>query len=283
MPRVSVGIPVRNGGKQLKSALESVLNQTERNIEIIISDNKSEDGTSDFLRTVAMNDPRVSYYRHDPALTAFENFEFVLSKSTGHYFMWAAHDDTRNLEYIENLADFLDNSPSSILAFGDVYVCTEICPRGKKTDFNFSTAGLSVKARLRKTSKIQFFNIYGLWRSETIKKVFRVYCSWWPDLPIMMASAIHGEFAYATGADFYYFEANKPNKTRVQEQDYKENFNIFVAVYELQLSTYIACREAGGTKIGMYAFTCVFFKHLLQLPEFLMRRIKKMARSVNSD
>ena len=274
MPRVSVGIPVRNGGKQLKIALESVLNQTAKDIEVIISDNKSDDGTSDFLRTIAMRAPRLSYYRHDPALTAFENFEFVLSKSSGHYFMWAAHDDTRNLEYIERLAEFLDNSPSSILAFGDVYVCSEICPRGKKTDFDFSTTGLSVKARLRKTSKIQFYNIYGLWRTETIKKIFRVYCSWWPDLPIMMASAILGEFAYTAGADFYYFEANKPNKIRAKEQDYKENFNIFAAVYELQLSTYIACREAGGWKIGMYAFACVFFKHLRQLPGHIYRKIK---------
>ena len=36
MPRVSIGIPVRNGGEKIKVALESILNQTENNIEIII-------------------------------------------------------------------------------------------------------------------------------------------------------------------------------------------------------------------------------------------------------
>ena len=274
MPRVSIGIPVRNGGEKIKVALESILNQTENNIEIIIADNKSDDGTSGFLSALAARDPRVSYYRHDDALTAFENFEFVLSKSSGQYFMWAAHDDSRNIEFIERLGNFLDNSPRSILAFGDVYVCTESCVQGTKYNFNFSTVGLSVKARLRKTSNLQFYNFYGLWRTESIKKVFRFYCSWWPDLPIMMASAIQGEFAYVEGANFYYFEINKTNRTRVREQDFKESFNLFSAVWELHLSTYIACRKVGGTTISLYAFTCVLFKHLRQLPGHIYRIMK---------
>ena len=42
-------MPIRNGIDHIQDAIESILKQTEKNIEVIISDNNSEDGTSQFL------------------------------------------------------------------------------------------------------------------------------------------------------------------------------------------------------------------------------------------
>ena len=49
-PKVSVGMPVYNGEKKLAKALESIINQTYTNIEIIISDNCSTDLTSEICQ-----------------------------------------------------------------------------------------------------------------------------------------------------------------------------------------------------------------------------------------
>jgi len=62
-PVVSVVIPTYNRKLMLKRALDSVLNQTLKDIEVIIVDNASVDGTQEFVNSV--QDPRISYIRHE--------------------------------------------------------------------------------------------------------------------------------------------------------------------------------------------------------------------------
>lgn len=53
MPMVSICFPVRNGGQHLVAVLRSVSEQTEQDFEIIVSNNNSDDGSSEFLRSAA--------------------------------------------------------------------------------------------------------------------------------------------------------------------------------------------------------------------------------------
>ena len=101
--QVSVGVPVYNGASGLAEALDSLVNQTFRDIEIIISDNASTDATPDICRRYADNDSRITYYRQIATSSAVDNFLVVLSKARAPYFMWAAHDDVRSLDFIATL------------------------------------------------------------------------------------------------------------------------------------------------------------------------------------
>ena len=56
---VSVGLPVYNGEKYLRQALESLLSQSHANIELIVSDNASTDATERICLEVAAKDKRV--------------------------------------------------------------------------------------------------------------------------------------------------------------------------------------------------------------------------------
>ena len=64
-PAVSVGIPVFNGEKYLPATLRSVQEQTLSDIEILIADNGSTDGTEQICRDAAASDPRVRYLRSE--------------------------------------------------------------------------------------------------------------------------------------------------------------------------------------------------------------------------
>ena len=64
LPLVSIGIPVYNGEAYLAQAVLSATSQTVEDIEIIISDNASTDGTEELARQLAAADSRVSYIRH---------------------------------------------------------------------------------------------------------------------------------------------------------------------------------------------------------------------------
>lgn len=77
----------------LVRALNSVANQTYRNIRIQVYDNASGDETEPLVRTMAASDPRVCYYRHDENIGAQANFAFGLSRVDSELFSVCADDD----------------------------------------------------------------------------------------------------------------------------------------------------------------------------------------------
>ena len=102
-PFVSIGMPVYNGENYIRLALDSLLSQSFFNFEIIISDNASEDKTGEIVKNYAKNDPRIKYFLQDRNIGPAANYKFVLDKAIGFFFMWAAHDDTWDQNWIEVL------------------------------------------------------------------------------------------------------------------------------------------------------------------------------------
>jgi glycosyltransferase involved in cell wall biosynthesis len=109
-PLVSIGIPVYNGEKTIDTCIKSVLNQTYGNIEIIISDNCSSDSTAAICRDFANLDSRITLVVQDENIGPASNFDFVLSRSTGTYFMWLAADDFKSQDFIEVNLEFLQKN-----------------------------------------------------------------------------------------------------------------------------------------------------------------------------
>jgi glycosyltransferase involved in cell wall biosynthesis len=92
-PRVSIGMPVFNGEKYIEEALDSILNQTFSDFELIISDNASTDRTELICHEYASKDSRLHYYRNDKNIGGPKNYNRVFELSSGEYFKWAAYDD----------------------------------------------------------------------------------------------------------------------------------------------------------------------------------------------
>jgi len=116
-PKVSIGMPVYNGAKFIRRALDSLLDQTFTEFELIISDNASSDETPRICLEYAKKDKRIRYYRNDVKIGAIPNFNRVLHYASGQYFMWAAHDDRWAPSFIECLVQSLDLNPQAVLAF----------------------------------------------------------------------------------------------------------------------------------------------------------------------
>ena len=110
LPLISIGMPIYNSEDTLENAILSIINQDYENFELIISDNSSKDRTEEICRLFADKDSRISYHRQTMNIGPTANFEFVLSMSSGDFFMWAAGDDTRSPDYITaNLRALLGN------------------------------------------------------------------------------------------------------------------------------------------------------------------------------
>lgn len=92
-PRVSIGLPVHNGERFLRPALDTLLAQTFTNFELIVSDNASTDATPAILTEYAARDTRVRIERTDELLTAPKNFTRAFTLARGEFFKWHAADD----------------------------------------------------------------------------------------------------------------------------------------------------------------------------------------------
>lgn len=116
-PKVSVGLPVYNGERYLEAAIDSILNQSFTDLELIISDNASEDRTREICERYAREDPRVRYIRQETNLGAGPNYNFTFHEARGEFFKWAAHDDVLEPTMVERCVEALEDNPDAGLVF----------------------------------------------------------------------------------------------------------------------------------------------------------------------
>jgi glycosyltransferase involved in cell wall biosynthesis len=114
---VTIGLPVYNGEKYLRQSIESILNQSHTNLELIVSDNASVDRTQEICEQFANQDSRIRFYTHPVNRGAAFNFNFVLGKARGRFFKWAAHDDICHPRFVEACLDALLANPDAVLAY----------------------------------------------------------------------------------------------------------------------------------------------------------------------
>ena len=91
--KLSVGLPVFNEEKHLEETLISILNQSYRDFELLISDNNSTDSTRKIIKNFLKTNRRLRFIENKNNIGMINNFNLVFKESKGKYFMWAgAHD-----------------------------------------------------------------------------------------------------------------------------------------------------------------------------------------------
>ena len=136
---VSVGIPTFNRANLLVKCLNSVLQQSYENIEVIVSDNMSSDPTPDVCLEFMNQDQRVKTYRQTANIKCVPNFDYVRRQSKGEYFMLLGDDDWIDTELIHSCVQFLEDNPDHIAASGETYYY-------KENDVKFKGVSLSIQS-----------------------------------------------------------------------------------------------------------------------------------------
>jgi glycosyltransferase involved in cell wall biosynthesis len=108
-PLVSVVIPVYNSEKYLQQAIDSILNQTYTNLELILINDVSTDKSKEIC--LSNKDPRVFYYENEKNLGIALTRNAGFSKTKGKYIAILDNDDISLPERIEKQVDFLENNP----------------------------------------------------------------------------------------------------------------------------------------------------------------------------
>jgi len=170
---VSIGMPVFNGERYLREAIDSILSQTFRDFELILCDNASTDDTERICRSYVTSTERVFYYRNSENLGAAFNYNKVFELSKGKYFKWAAADDVMAPEFIEACLPVLLKDTQVVLSYPQTVLIDE---HGKiiggycdKMDLSGASALERYKqfhTRFRQRDKCNA--IFGLLRSSTL-------------------------------------------------------------------------------------------------------------------
>lgn len=114
---VTVYIPTFNRVDLLERAINSVVNQSYKNIEIIVVDDCSTDGTQEFLKEIAKGDERINFFLKEKNGGACESRNIAIQSARGEYITGLDDDDYFLPNRIENFVSNLSNAKNSVLLF----------------------------------------------------------------------------------------------------------------------------------------------------------------------
>lgn len=146
---VSVIMPTHNSSKFLAASIESILGQTYKNLELLVTDDCSTDSTRDMLQSYAAKDSRVKVEylteHSGPAVTRNKSIE----RAIGRYVAFCDSDDRWLPEKLEKQILHMDEH-NCALCSSSYLICND---DGQVTGVNYSPSSITLKA-LKRDNKI---------------------------------------------------------------------------------------------------------------------------------
>lgn len=233
-PKISVIIPVYNMEQYLCQSLDSVVNQTLKDIEIICVDDCSSDHSLDILKNYAKRDSRIRIVSYDENKSASQARKDGVLMSSGKYIMFLDADDTYEVCAFEELYTKIEHHDVDILQFG-TYIDAETTV-SKQTIAWFEKFAKPYHKSLKGKNvfegcfdnQLYGFNLWNkIYRSELCKKAFSyVEDGFFPKAQDLYAFFIISWFAqsYYGIPEKYYHYAYGRGITGANKQISAENF-----------------------------------------------------------
>jgi glycosyltransferase involved in cell wall biosynthesis len=178
-PLVSVGISVFNGERFLAEALVSLLGQDYPNLEIVVLDNRSDDGTAAICRRLAQGDSRLRFIVDDQRRDVVAGQKRVFELTRGEYFMVACDDDVYEPTYVSRLVELMRAHDGVVVAYaghGHIY------PDGRRREVVVPRRFfMSASSRPSRNFARYFWNrfpvplVFGVVRAEAHREALRYY------------------------------------------------------------------------------------------------------------
>jgi hypothetical protein len=204
-PILSIGLPVYNGSKHLREAVESLLAQDVGDLELVISDNASTDGTPAICAEYAEKDPRVRVVRNPQNIGAAANFNRAFELCRGRYFMWGSDDDIWDSRFAKLCIEKLAEHPDAVLCTSEVeLIGSDGTPRAESYE-PMSTEGMHVGQRVHELiGRNVWYDMYGVMRSESVRATALYSPTFGGDVHFLLELSLLGEFLVVPKTLFKY-------------------------------------------------------------------------------
>lgn len=258
LPLVTVGIPTYNRPNGLRNTLQCITSQSYPHLEIIISDNYSIDPqVKEILQQYSAKDTRIQYFIQKENISIVPNFQFLLDKASGQYFMWAADDDTWDKDFIKTTVTAMEQNPEIVLCMTGLnffYENQQRTPSKLNRGFMQNNICLRSFQFVKSHSDNKYF-FCGLYRTNKIKDI-PFNNNWGGDHLFIYEALTKGKFYYcANYVGFNYFRGGSSKGM----ESVRKAFNIksryyFFDAYLLRYTTYqFRFKHLSlATKIGLF-------------------------------
>lgn len=154
-PLVSIIIPTYNRERYISQCIESAINQTYDNIEIIIGDNQSTDNTWSIINDYALKDSRIHPFQNEVNIGPALNWQNCFLKAKGEFLKIIWSDDYISFDYIEKALQVFDDETA--------FVMSEII---EVDEFSNTTSLYRQRFRKKQYTTRHYLNDVFLWRKE---------------------------------------------------------------------------------------------------------------------
>jgi glycosyltransferase involved in cell wall biosynthesis len=210
-------MPTYNGERFIRESLASLLAQDYPNIEIVISDNASIDGTEQICREFAAAHHRIRYVRSAINVGSIANFNRALTMSVGTYFMWAADHDQWHPSFVRRAVDILEATSETVLVYPRTLLVDEHGAEIELMDDQIDLSCPSAKDRyVRLIWELTACNmVHGLARREALAAIGGFGAAFAPDHILLARLTLRGRIERIADPLFYRRQ-NRPPETEAE-------------------------------------------------------------------
>ena len=260
-PTISIILPTYNGSKFIRTSIESCLQQTFTDFELIIVNDCSTDNTLSIIEEYAAKDKRIKiiYNEHNKKLPLSLNAGFELAK--GKYFTWTSDDNYYAPQALQTMLQQIEDNPISDLVYANY---TTINDEGKITG-----------TRIFNNIYLSFFNWLGcgacfLYKAEIHWALngYNPAAFLIEDYDFFVRAYLKYQFHYLPQTDLYFYREHNASLTSTQRSAIKDVSKIFlerqlvglenklskkeVALLYRKFAVYFAVQKNDTFKYGLY-------------------------------
>ena len=252
--KVSLGIPIYNESLFLKDTIESLLNQSYTNLEIIAIDNCSSDNSYDILKKYSEKDRRLKVFRNDMNIGLSNNFNLLIKKSEGKYFSWIGAHDVYDKFYVEKLLSKIIKDDKTSVVFSNVSNIrsnNEIIIEKKDTGFELIHNSKFIRLlKLPWAIKGSGDIVMGMFEMEKLKKTDLFSKSvLWADVFLVYQLATIGKIK----------RVDEVLRSRRYFREDEFNFDSWESKYKHLTERFRGPREIGDSKPSIFLYFPVLF------------------------
>ena len=169
MPKISIVMPVYNGEKYLKEAIDSIVNQKYQDWELILVNDCSTDNSKSIMEMYAANDKRIQVINNEINQKLPNSLNIGFDNAKGDYYTWTSDDNRYKPQALYEMISYLENNSMVDLVYCDMDYIDE--------------SGSKIGTVSRDIEEIYYNNCIGacfMYRSEAAKRLGNMLlkCFW---------------------------------------------------------------------------------------------------------
>lgn len=273
-PKVSIYISTFNRLAKLKRAIDSILQQDYQNIEILVCDDASSDGTREFMEDLARSSGQIFYFRNDSNRGACSTRNLGIFNATGEFITGLDDDDEFSVNRITYFLDHWNDQYSFICAnFTNIYpdLTSDNYYASKQKQFNYkdllfhNEASNQIFTRTNRLKDIGGFDV-------TVKRL-QDWDTW------LKLSYKFGDFLRLPESTYIMHHDHAPNEMRVSKND--KITDSLMALMERNINMYTKHESDYMVFLiknlqNTYSFSeCVYWSFAKLNPKFILKYIMK--------